>query len=135
MAFGAKKIFPLDQRPSIGVGVALPFNGFGVFKTTYTTQESIKYNLINYLLTNHDERYLTPNFGGNLRNFIFEQITQKNTDSLEIDIQSIINENFPNVQVISLNIDSFPDINQINIILKYNIINTGITDEVELAFT
>ena len=47
MAFGAKRIFPLDTKPSVGVGVALPFNAPAVFQTTYTTQESIKYNLIN----------------------------------------------------------------------------------------
>ena len=48
MAFGAKRIFPLDTRPSVGVGIALPFNAPGVFRITYTTQESIKYNLINF---------------------------------------------------------------------------------------
>ncbi len=52
MAFGAKRIFPLDTKPSVGVGVALPFNAPAVFQTTYTTQESIKYNLINFFLTN-----------------------------------------------------------------------------------
>ena len=51
MAFGAKKIFPLDTKPSVGVGIGLPFNAPGVFRTTYTTQESIKYNLINFFLT------------------------------------------------------------------------------------
>lgn len=135
MAFGAKKIFPLDQRPSVGVGVGLPFNQKGVFQTTYTTQESIKYNLINFLLTNKTERYLTPNFGGNLRNFIFEQINQKNTDSLETDIQSLINQNFPNVIINNLNIDSLPDINQIVVNLTYSIKDTGISDNLELAFT
>ena len=48
MAFGAKKIFPIDTRPGTGVGVSIPFNAPGVFKTTYTTKESIKVNLINF---------------------------------------------------------------------------------------
>ena len=42
MAFGAKKIFPIDTKPGTGVGVSIPFNALGVFKTTYTTQEAIK---------------------------------------------------------------------------------------------
>ena len=44
MAFGAKKISPIDLKPSVGVGVGLPFNAPGVFRTTYTTKEATKNN-------------------------------------------------------------------------------------------
>ena len=135
MAFGAKKIFPIDTKPGTGVGVSIPFNALGVFKTTYTTQEAIKVNLINFFLTNKNERYLNPTFGGDLRAFIFQQITEGNTDYLKQDIQQQLGINFPNVIVDSLNIDSLPDINQINIVLKYNIADTGLTDILEIAFT
>jgi hypothetical protein len=135
MAFGAKKIFPIDTKPGTGVGVSIPFNALGVFKTTYTTQEAIKVNLINFFLTNKNEIYLNPTFGGDLRAFIFQQITEGNTDYLKQDIQQQLGINFPNVIVDSLNIDSLPDINQINIVLKYNIADTGLTDILEIAFT
>jgi hypothetical protein len=135
MAFGAKKIFPIDTRPGTGVGVSIPFNARGVFKTTYTTQEAIKVNLINFFLTNKNEIYLNPTFGGDLRAFVFQQITEGNIDYLKQDIQQQLGINFPNVIVDELNIDSFPDINQINIILKYNIADTGLTDILEIAFT
>ena len=135
MAFGAKKIFPIDTKPGTGDGVSIPFNALGVFKTTYTTQEAIKVNLINFFLTNKNEIYLNPTFGGDLRAFIFQQITEGNTDYLKQDIQQQLGINFPNVIVESLNIDSLPDINQINIVLKYNIADTGLTDILEIAFT
>jgi phage baseplate assembly protein W len=135
MAFGAKKIYPIDTRPGTGVGVAIPFNAPGVFKTTYTTKEAIKNNLINFFLTNKNEIYLNPTFGGNLRAFIFQQINTGNIDSLKEDIQYQLNLYFPSVIIGSLNIDSFPDINQINVILKYNIKDTGLSDTVEIAFT
>ena len=135
MAFGAKKIFPIDTKPGTGVGVSIPFNALGDFKTTYTTQEAIKVNLINFFLTNKNEIYLNPTFGGDLRAFIFQQITEGNTDYLKQDIQQQLGINFPNVIVDSLNIDSLPDINQINIVLKYNIADTGLTDILEIAFT
>ena len=135
MAFGAKKIFPIDTKPGTGVGISIPFNALGVFKTTYTTQEAIKVNLINFFLTNKNEIYLNPTFGGDLRAFIFQQITEGNTDYLKQDIQQQLGINFPNVIVDSLNIDSLPDINQINIVLKYNIADTGLTDILEIAFT
>jgi phage baseplate assembly protein W len=135
MAFGAKKIYPIDTKPGTGVGVAIPFNAPGVFKITYTTKEAIKNNLINFFLTNKNEIYLNPTFGGNLRAFIFQQISTGNIDSLKEDIQYQLNLYFPSVIVESLNIDSQPDINQINVILKYNIADTGFTDTLEIAFT
>ena len=135
MAFGAKKIFPIDTRPGTGVGVGLPFNAPAVFPITYTTKEAVKNNLINYFLTNKNERYLNPTFGGNLRAFIFEQITSGNLDYLKEDIQNQIGLYFPNVIVASLNINSYPDVNQIEVILTYDIKDTGLTDTIQLAFT
>jgi len=135
MAFGAKKIFPLDTRPSIGVGIALPFNVPGVFRTTYTTQESIKFNLINFFLTNQPERYLNPLFGGNLRKFIFEQITEGNLNFLKQNIQESLNQFFPNVVVEALDIIPDTDYQVVNVTLKYSIQDTGINDDIQLTFT
>ena len=134
MAFGAKKIFPIDTRPGTAVGVALPFNAPAVFKTTYTTQESIKYNLINFFLTNQPERYLNPLFGGNLRRFIFEQISEGNIENLNQYLQESINDYFPNVVVEALDIIPQADNNQVDITLKYYIENTGINDNIQLTF-
>ena len=134
MAFGAKKIFPIDTAPSVAVGVDIPFNAPAVFKSNYTTQASIKNNLINFFLTNKNERYLNPTFGGDLRAFIFQQITEGNLDYLKQDIQSQLGIYFQNVIIGSLDILSSPDINQISVILKYSIKDTGLTDEIQLAF-
>ena len=135
MAFGAKKIFPVDFTPGTAVGVALPFNAPAVFRSTYTTKDAIKNNLINFFLTNKTERYLNPTFGGNLRAFIFQQIAENNVSALKQDIQSQLNLYFPNVAVANLSIDSIPDSNQINVSLTYNVINTGISDNINIAFT
>ena len=134
MAFGAKKIFPVDFKPGTAVGVGLPFNAPAVFKSTYTTKDAIKYNLLNYFLTNKTERYLNPNFGGNLRAFIFQQITNGNIEGLKSDIQSQLKTYFPNVNVDSLNVDFITDENQITVALTYNIINTGISDNINITF-
>ena len=134
MAFGAKKIFPIDTAPSVAVGVDIPFNAPAVFKSNYTTQASIKNNLINFFLTNKNERYLNPTFGGDLRAFIFQQITNGNTEYLKQDIQSQLSSYFPNIIIGSLDILSSLEFNQINVILKYSIKDTGLTDEIQLAF-
>ena len=134
MAFGAKKISPIDLKPSVGVGVGLPFNAPSVFRTTYTTKEATKNNLINFFLTNQPERYLNPNFGANLRAFIFQQIAEDNIDSLKEDIQQQLGLYFPNVIVGSLNVDSIPDYNQVVVELTYNIKDTGLSDTVQILF-
>jgi phage baseplate assembly protein W len=135
MAFGEKRINPLDTRPGVGIGVSIPFNNLGVFKSTYTTKEATKVNLINYFLTNTGERYLNPTFGGNLRNFIFQQITDNNIEFLKEDIQSQLREIFPQVNVESIEILTSPDFNQVNIILKYSILNANNTDTLDISFT
>jgi phage baseplate assembly protein W len=134
MAFGAKKIFPIDTQPGTAVGVDIPFNAPAVFKPNYTTQASIKNNLINFFLTNKNERYLNPIFGGNLRAFVFQQIAEGSIEYLKQDIQSQLGIYFSNVIIESLEVLSNTDNNQIDIILKYSIKDTGLTDTVQLAF-
>ena len=134
MAFGAKKIFPIDTKPGTAVGVALPFNAPGVFYSTYTTKDAIRNNLINFFLTNPPERYLNPTFWSGLRAFIFEQITAGNLDGLKENIQSQLTRYFPNVLVASLDIFQDPDYNTITVSLTYNVIDTAISDEIQIAF-
>jgi phage baseplate assembly protein W len=135
MAFGAKKIFVIDTQPGTAVGLSLPFNAPATFTPTYTTQDAIRNNLINYFLTNKQERYLNNDFGGNLREYLFEQINSNTLNFIESDIQSLINRYFPNVKVDKINIDQYPDTNEIQIQLYYHILDTGINDRIQITFT
>ena len=105
-----------------------------VFQSNYTTKDAIKNNLINYFLTNPGDRPLNPLFGGGLRNFLFEQITDGSLDFLKDEIQRKINENFQNINVINLKILKSEDTNEVKMDLTYNIINRGITDTLEIEF-
>lgn len=135
MAFGAKKIFPIDTKPGTAVGVAIPFNAPNTFFSTYTTQDAIRNNLINFFLTNQTERYLNVDFGANLRQFLFEQINLDNINNLKESIQQLINLYFPNIRVDKLDVLENPDSNEITVQLYYSIINTGITDQIQISFT
>lgn len=134
MAYGAKKIFPIDKKPRVAIGVSIPFNQPGVFGQTYFTKDSIKNNLINYFLINKGEIYLNPTLGGDLRKFIFEQITTGNLEFLKEDIQSQISKYFPSVIINSLNILQNEDNNAVIIELYYSIADTGINDNLQLEF-
>lgn len=134
MAFGAKKIFPIDRKPRFAVGIGLPFSETGVFASTYTTQEAIKMNLINFLLTGTGERYLNPSFGVGLQSYLFEQLNSGTTDALEEDIQTVISTLFPSVIIQNLTVTGNPDTNQITTSMTYSIKDTGITDSLEVSF-
>ena len=134
MAFNPQQIYPIDLNANAAVGVNIPLNGPAVFTSNFLTQEAIKNNLINFFLTNPGERPLNPTFGGGLRAFIFEQITTDNLDFLREDINSKISLFFPNITVNDLIITGQMDSNQITVTLKYSVINTNITDTLEIEF-
>jgi|TARA_R110002153_G_scaffold252051_1_gene409724 phage baseplate assembly protein W len=134
MAFGAQQISPIDFNKSAAVGVDIPFNAPSCFRPNYTTAAAIKNNLINYFLTNPGERPLNPTFGGGLRAFIFEQITDDNLDFLQEQIQEDLNLFFPSINVGNLEILKQEDNNTITVELTYNVINTNISDTLEIDF-
>jgi phage baseplate assembly protein W len=134
MAFGARKIFPIDTKPGTAVGVSLPFNAPAVFNSTYTTQDAIRNNLINFFLTDQPERYLNPLFGGNLRSFVFEQMSADNNEKIDTYLLQQLSQYFSNLEVVNLNTKFSPDINTVDISLTYLIKNTGITDSIQLEF-
>jgi len=134
MPFDAQQIYPIDFDKSAAVGVDIPFSAPAVFRPNYTTKDAIKNNLINYFLTNPGERYLNP-IGGGLRAFVFEQITTNNLDFLEERISSDLNTFFPNILVGNLEILRQEDFNTITVKLTYNVINTNISDTLEIDFT
>ena len=132
MAYQIKNINPLDLQPSTGIGVSLPFSSKSVFNTVYTTQDQLKYNIINYLLTDRRERVFNTNFGASLRSLLFENINNDSIANIEASVRSGLEINFPNININQIFITSQPDDNQINIYLTYSIVNTGIVDEVNI---
>lgn len=132
MAFNPQQIYPIDLNANSAVGVNLPLNGPSVFISNYQTKDAIKNNLINFFLTNPGERPLNPTFGGGLRAFIFEQITTDNLDFLREDINAKLSLYFPNISIADLIVTGQEDANQITVTLKYSVINTNITDTLEI---
>jgi phage baseplate assembly protein W len=132
VAYNLRKIAPIDFRPSTGVGVKLPFSADGVFTTVYTTKEQLKYNIINYMLTDLGERPMNPNFGMGLRSRLFESITSSTIEEIKQSIQTQIEFTFPNVQIQQLDVIGQPDINAINIQFSYTIKSSKETDGILL---
>jgi hypothetical protein len=132
MAYGLKKISPLDIRPSTAIGVKIPFSAKNVFTSVYTTKEQTKYNLINFLLTDTRETPLVPNFGAGLRSQLFEQITDDSMDRLEAYIRSSVEANFPNVIISRLDVEPEEDKSYMVINFSYVLRNSDQEDEITI---
>ena len=124
---------PIDLQPSRAVGFGFPLDGDAVFIPTFTTREQTKANLLNYLLTNKGERVFKPNFGADLRSLLFENIIDAEIEDLRSIIQTDINRFFPNVDVREIQFNNQPDRNEINFTLTYEIVNLGVTDNLEIV--
>jgi phage baseplate assembly protein W len=132
MAYNARNINPIDLRPSTAVGVSLPFSAPQAFTSTFTTQDQLRYNIINYLLTDPRERVFVPNFGAGIASQVFEQITPELLDTLESIIRTGIENQFPNVAVSKVTAVPFSDQNAVSVQISYSIVNTGQTDQITL---
>lgn len=124
--------FPIDTEARKAVGFGFPLNGDAVFKPTYQTKDQIQANLINYLLTNRGERVFNPNFGGDLRTLLFENVENSTVEDLKQIIQEEITMYFPSVDIKDIEFQNKPDMNEINFILSYEVLPFGIEDNVNI---
>lgn len=133
MAYGAKKISPLDLRPSTAIGVSVPFSAPNVFSSVYTTKDQIKYNLINFLLTDPRERVFNPTFGAGLRGRLFEQIEQSTMEEIKQSISTQIENYFPQIKIVRLDIVPQPEYSSINIKFSYRLLRSNENDSVSVT--
>ena len=124
--------FPNDLDTRKIIGFQFPLNGRAVFNPTYQTRDQIKANLVNYLLTNKNERVFNPTFGANLRSLLFENLEDYTLETLKTLIQSDINRFFPFVRIQRIEFIKSLDINTLNFILDYEILNFGINDQLNI---
>ena len=90
----------LRGRDDIAVGIQIPFGpGQSNFKLNYTTLDQARTNIINLLLTHKGERFMQPNFGTNLRRFIFQQSNDRLETAVKSELLSTIQYWLPYVNV------------------------------------
>ena len=128
----ANKI-PIDLNARKAVGFGFPLNGNAVFVPTYQTKNQIQANLINYLLTNKNERVFNPSFGADLRSLVFKNPTATSLDELQFEIENALIILFPEIEVKEINFEDQGNENSITFSLTYNIITLGIEDSINIV--
>lgn len=100
------------------INIRFPFvdskKGFFV-DMTRTSDDAIKSDLIHLLLTNKGDRLYMPDFGTNLKRYIFEPLDSVTNSDIKSEIQTSIDKFIPNLKV--NNITVTPDEE-----LEYNVI-------------
>ena len=120
-----KDRFVEDQDTRVSVGIDFPFgrvpNGDGYFKTTKTTIDAIKNNIKLLLQTNQGERMFQPNLGMNLKNLLFEPMTEDLTIQIENNIVDVFERWLPFVELRNIDIQNKNELSQTKINIEFNI--------------
>jgi len=132
MTYIVRNVDLLDTKPSTGIGITVPFDGPTGINTTYTTKDTIKSNLLNFILTGKRERVFNPSFGSGVRELLFQPITEDLVDQIDNLIRGGVDDYFPTVDIKELEVTLQPDSNTFTIYLSYSIINTNIEDELQI---
>ena len=93
----------MDQP--IGVKVPIRMGNTGFFDQTFSSIDEAKSNMINLLLTRKGERPMQPNFGTNIYNYLFDQMTGDLANIIEQEITSAVSTWLPYVELITVEVD------------------------------
>ena len=121
------------------INIDFPFrdseNGF-YFKLNSTDKDAIRSDLLHLLLTNKGERLYLPDFGSDLRKFIFEPNDAITHDHIRDNLNETIKRYIPNLVVNDITFRN-DDIQELIIVeLKYTVTEGTFStaDTIEITF-
>jgi phage baseplate assembly protein W len=96
--------------------------------------EAVKQSVLNILSTNRGERPFMPDFGGNIRAYLFETVDAVTISLIEEEIKTTLSNYEPRVRVLAVDVDDLSDQNAINIRLEIEILSpTSSVETVEFV--
>jgi phage baseplate assembly protein W len=130
------RVDPRDLNKNTAIGVKLPFNAPGVFYSTFSTSEQIRYNVVNLVLTSKGERVENPNFGTSVRSQLFQQIDPETFNDLEASLIDDIQTYIPNIRVTNVQFSQTGEYNDNTLLVSitYLILISNQIDTVTVNF-
>ena len=128
-----KRINPSDISERTTIGVAFPLNEVNMTSGTQTTNEQLKTNFLNLLLTVPGERINNPNYGIGLKKLLFENYIDE--ESLAEDIDNKIQFYLPEIRLNSTKVTRDNDLYKVTIKLDYSVILDNTDDSIQINFS
>lgn len=129
----AYKVLQRDSRDlnnRKAIGVQMPFESDTVFVSTYNSLEAYKVNLYNFFMTGKRERFLNPEMGSSLLEYLFEPIPDQYTvKTIQDNIQFEIEKFFPRLEVLEIKLEDFPEYSSVQVTIFFRIKNTELEDK------
>jgi len=98
-----------------------------------TDTDAIKRSVRNIVLTNKFERPFKPNFGGSIRNKLFELNTDRQLNRMKRNLAKEIQQLEPRVNNVNVVFGDLEDSNNLDVTIFYNITNGAPQQEVEIT--
>ena len=98
-----------------------------------TDTDAIKRSVRNIVLTNKFERPFKPNFGGSIRNKLFELNTDRQLNRMRRNLAKEIEQLEPRVNNVNVVFGELEDSNNLDVTIFYNIVNGAPQQEVEIT--
>jgi phage baseplate assembly protein W len=94
------------------IGVSFPFEDSqegDYLKLTKAASEEVKSNFVHLLMTTKGERYFLPQFGTNLRQYLFDPQSANSDEDIRKEIIDAALQFMPNIKVKNVNITHYGD--------------------------
>jgi len=120
------------------INIDFPFRGSDeghYFKLNDTNNSAIKSDLLHLLLTNKGERLYMPDFGSDLKKYIFEPNDNITHDQIKNNLNETINRYIPNLTIDSILFEKHEIEEVIIVKLSYTVTENAFTssDTIELT--
>lgn len=98
-----------------------------------TNVDAVKLAVRNLILTNKYERLRNPDFGGNIRRYLFEPIEREAEIEIQNDIKALIETFEPRARVIEVYAKAAEDANSIYVRITFSVLTSPAEQEVDLT--
>ena len=129
----------MSKLEGISVGLPLAYdNQDGPYKLNKTILQAIKQNFKNLVLTSPGERVMLPEFGVGIYNFLFENINNETFNRVAERIAEQTSIYLPVINLEAVDFitnenDSNLGLNEIGVVIRYNILPYNGSDELKIT--
>ena len=109
----------------------------GFFDQTFSSLDEAKSNMINLLLTRKGERPMQPDFGTNIYNYLFDQITGDLSSKIQQEITNAVEFWLPYVALNEVTVDTGPtniDRNRVDVKIVFGL-KRNLREQEEIVIT